>query len=451
MLNFLRHRVVHLNLLFILLVSFLFISLPLKAATYYVDRSHASASDLNNGAEVTPWKTIQKAANTLVAGDTVYVKAGVYQELYSGLPDQGITALKPQNSGTAGNYITYMAYPGDSVVIDQQFQGMIFLIENKNYIKISGFELRNGMGGIVTKGAASHIIIENNNIHNMDAVHGANNGGIYFTPCSYCQVRNNSIHDIFVNGTNTQFIDGANSSAIHSYNMEYITIENNEFYNVYNGVFHKSSSGREGALIKANLFHDLTKAIFYDVQGSGDEPHINQRVTGNIIYNAKYGIALAAHSYDTAGRVNDTFKVWNNSIIVSDAAIGVNNAKNVEIYNNIILGESTNTYGVATQDGALFNYFDNNLYFGVKKWATDMYIAGVEIYYSDFSTWQAGSSFDANSFDMNPNFVNAATRDYHIPTGASVIGRGGVYIGAYPVGNEVVGITTRSKPATNLY
>jgi len=423
--------------------------MPVEAATYYVAKSNPAASDSNVGTEAAPWKTIQKAANTLIAGDTVYVKAGIYQELYTGFPTSYTPAIKPQNSGQLGQYITYMAYPGDSVIIDQQYQGGIFYIE-KSFIRISGFEMRNGWGGIVTSGAASNIIIENNNIHHMDAGHGANNGGIYFTPCSYCQVRNNSIHDIFVNGTNTQFIDGANSSGVHSYNMEYITIENNEFYNLYNGVFHKSSSGNKGALIKANLFHDLHKAIFYDVQGSGDDPHINQEVTGNIIYNVKSGISLAAHSYDTNGRVNDGFKVWNNVIIASDGGIGVNNATNVEIYNNIIVGP-TKYAGFATQDGVLFNYFDNNLYSNITQWATDLYIAGLEKYYNNFTAWQAGSGFDANSLNENPNFVNAATHDYHIKTGSAVVGRNGVYIGAYPTGNEVVGITTRPKAATGLH
>ena len=51
-----------------------------QAATYYVDRSHPQASDFNPGTEAAPWKTIQHAANTLVAGDIAYVKAGVYAE-----------------------------------------------------------------------------------------------------------------------------------------------------------------------------------------------------------------------------------------------------------------------------------------------------------------------------------------------------------------------------------
>jgi len=53
--------------------------LPVKAAPniYYVAKN---GSDSNPGSESQPWLTIQKAADTMVAGDTVYVKAGTYTE-----------------------------------------------------------------------------------------------------------------------------------------------------------------------------------------------------------------------------------------------------------------------------------------------------------------------------------------------------------------------------------
>ena len=61
------------------------------ASTYYVA---PDGHDLNPGTEALPWRTIQKAADTLVAGDTVYIKAGVYEE-----------QVIPQNSGSPGSYI----------------------------------------------------------------------------------------------------------------------------------------------------------------------------------------------------------------------------------------------------------------------------------------------------------------------------------------------------------
>lgn len=78
-----------------------------KAAgnTYYVAKTGNDTT--RDGSEGNPWLTIQKAANTLQAGDKVYIKTGTYREL-----------VKPENSGTAENPITYEVYPGDSVVIN---------------------------------------------------------------------------------------------------------------------------------------------------------------------------------------------------------------------------------------------------------------------------------------------------------------------------------------------
>jgi len=59
---------------------------------YYVAKNGSNSWD---GSLEHPWLTIQKAADTMVAGDTVYIKEGVYTERaiteQSGLPDKFIT------------------------------------------------------------------------------------------------------------------------------------------------------------------------------------------------------------------------------------------------------------------------------------------------------------------------------------------------------------------------
>jgi hypothetical protein len=74
------------------------------AAEYYGAKT---GNDSNPGTEARPWKTIKKAADTMTAGDSVLIKAGVYNE-----------RVRPRYSGTAGEYITYTSYPNDTVVID---------------------------------------------------------------------------------------------------------------------------------------------------------------------------------------------------------------------------------------------------------------------------------------------------------------------------------------------
>lgn len=72
--------------------------------TYYVD---LAGSDSHDGLSLsTPFKTINKAAQTAVAGDTVLIRGGTYRE-----------TVVPLNSGTAGNVITYQPYNGESVTV----------------------------------------------------------------------------------------------------------------------------------------------------------------------------------------------------------------------------------------------------------------------------------------------------------------------------------------------
>jgi len=52
----------------------------ISAASYYVS---TTGNDANNGSQATPWRTIQKAASTVSAGDTVNVASGTYSESVS--------------------------------------------------------------------------------------------------------------------------------------------------------------------------------------------------------------------------------------------------------------------------------------------------------------------------------------------------------------------------------
>ena len=90
-----RNNTAHV-LSFVLLILVLVIPNLVQATEYYVDQSHPSASDQNTGSINTPWKTITKANNTLMAGDTVYIKAGTYDSY-----------VAPVNSGTSSKHISY--------------------------------------------------------------------------------------------------------------------------------------------------------------------------------------------------------------------------------------------------------------------------------------------------------------------------------------------------------
>jgi hypothetical protein len=69
----------YLALFLIFTTTLLSCSGPVKQAFYYIDAQ--KGSDSNPGTQDSPWKSIQKAADRLPAGATVFVQAGTYPEL----------------------------------------------------------------------------------------------------------------------------------------------------------------------------------------------------------------------------------------------------------------------------------------------------------------------------------------------------------------------------------
>lgn len=76
------------------------------AESYYVA---ADGSDSNDGRSLSnPFLTIQKAADTVTAGDTVYIRQGRYKE----------AVYMADTSGSSGNQIVFTNYQNEAVVID---------------------------------------------------------------------------------------------------------------------------------------------------------------------------------------------------------------------------------------------------------------------------------------------------------------------------------------------
>ena len=118
-----------------LLYSLLFTTLPCIATVYYVDQNHPSASDTNPGTENAPWVTITQAAETMVAGDRVLIKGGVYHE----------QVLTTGSGNTTAGSIVFAACPGDTPVIDGTgvTTGNNGIIVNHSHITLTGLEVCN--------------------------------------------------------------------------------------------------------------------------------------------------------------------------------------------------------------------------------------------------------------------------------------------------------------------
>ncbi|HHY54286.1 MAG TPA: DUF1565 domain-containing protein, partial [Chloroflexi bacterium] len=129
-------------LLFVLIAFFVLAQPGLAAgAVYYVA---PTGNDANPGTEAQPWRTIQKAANSVNPGDTVFIRGGAYNEV-----------VLLTRSGTADNYITFQNYPGETPIIDgagkssSDYWNGLFAIRGVSatnrtqYIKVIGLRVQN--------------------------------------------------------------------------------------------------------------------------------------------------------------------------------------------------------------------------------------------------------------------------------------------------------------------
>jgi deoxycytidine triphosphate deaminase len=126
-------------------------SVSAHATTWYVDS--AIGADTNDGLSLgTPFDTLQKAANVVQPGDTVYILPGLG---YGG----GIGQTDPLIMVTSGNatagYITFTGFPGRSrpIISSTRSFNTIYL-NNKSYITIQGLEVV-GPGGSITWASAA--------------------------------------------------------------------------------------------------------------------------------------------------------------------------------------------------------------------------------------------------------------------------------------------------------
>jgi parallel beta-helix repeat protein len=119
--------------------------------TYYVSTSGDDGADGSSG---TPWLTLTHAAGQLAAGDTLYIRGGVYQE-----------KVRFGNSGTAAQPIQIMSYPGETAIVDgnnytlpaTQTNSSLVVIGG-DYIELSDIEVRDSLWAGLEVGGVGDVI-----------------------------------------------------------------------------------------------------------------------------------------------------------------------------------------------------------------------------------------------------------------------------------------------------
>jgi len=332
---------------------------------YYVAKDGSNSWD---GSLEHPWLTIQKAADTMVAGDTVYIKEGVYTE-----------RVVAQQSGSSEKFITYKAYPGHKPVIDAGGSGTAFSIIGKSYIKIDGLEIRNaGNWGILVEDSTNieirNVKVSYSNLENIQ-IRG-DSSQVLLENCEVSHSQNYSGIDIYQYNDRPHHVTVRNCTAHH----------NEQFAGI-------ASEQADNLIIDSNICYNNQLGI--DI-GSGDKNIIKN----NTVYDCETGIALSSNE-DSEVYDNIIYNIENEAIYSYCFSVhGEAHARN-KWYRNIVYNSGFGIYeskwdregneGVSSD-----HEFYNNLFYDIGTHGTYR----VPFYFQS----STGIKFHNNTIYMNANY-----------------------------------------------
>ena len=384
---------------------------PLKGNIFYVHGSDPNSDDTNPGTFDLPFKSIQRAANAACAGDTVFIRQGVYKEGF----------FTNHNGDLAQGHIVFSSYKGEKVILegeDVNTTNTGIIIQN-DYIKLTGIEIADWNTGIWL-GGAGFTEISGCEVHDVSFGIGAGNGAHDFI------LNNVEIHHFDLYGFDASPSGGAdcyngtlvNCTAHTSRDPEQnvdgfalghgtqhnFTFTNCTTYNVFDGF---DISSRDVI---------IDRCIAYNCSNGGFKLwQDNIKLINSISYNCEItNVELDWDGQPGASTlINCTFygaKVF--SIWVENAA------DTLKMYNCIIAGGDN--IGLAFEQTGNLNYFgDYNIFHSNNS------ARAVSVGYNDeFSTdqvkngeWAAYSNQDFHSKtidSLNTLFMNLTENDLHL-------------------------------------
>ena len=263
------------------------IAIANEPQTYYVA---PNGDDSNPGTIDQPWRTIQHAADTMVASDSVLIRNGVYNE----------QIISSSDGNAANGYIVFSAYPGENPVIDGigvTTGNNGFVIDN-SYIKILGLEIRNWEDSGITSWNAGYLEISDCKIHDVGGGIGLFDG----------------THDFSVNRV--------------------------EMYNVLIGGF--DASPAEGADCYNGVINDCLVHTAQDPEQNCDGFALGHGEEHNFVFNRceVYGVFdgfdLSAHdvqlnSCSSHDNTNTGYKIWDNNVTLTNCLGYHNEGNNLQL------------------------------------------------------------------------------------------------------------------------
>ena len=410
--------------------------------TFYVS---PAGSDSAAGTSAAPWKTLQKAAGSAAAGDTVVVAAGTYVGF----------AFQPGTTqqGTAAKPITFVANTGDyrtsGVVINAipSVSGVLspVWLYGSGYIVVKGFNVTSNTskGNFQVAGGSPGCQIIS--CHSYGTPYwgvkaGEGSDGLLIQDC-LCE-NSAGQHGIYVAGCNGYTIRGnvcrnnkADSDGIHT-NVEdggnlintNGLIENNVCYG--NALAGMDLTGMSNSVVRNNLCYGNGRhAIVLQNSNNNATPACHDNVIENNTFDATAG--SSAYAIEIAGLSSQpSGSTW------------TSNCDNTTIFNNILLGPSGAGNGAIGLLGTQPSSFrsDYNV-------VANVFTKGSSS--ETLAQWLTATGQDAHSVVSSATalFTNPSAGDYTLKAGSPAIDAGTASFNGVSAPPADITGTSRSKGA----
>lgn len=378
-------------------------AMPADATIFYVA---ATGNDSANGSSESPWRTWQKAANTMVAGDTTIVRDGAYEE------DQVVFST----SGTLNNPITLEAEHQWLAKLESTSGSEPAIYIQASYITIKdvriGVSVKNVRpAGYVSKNGSGFCWPQ------RQPTPASPSSG--YVGCRFTGVLIEATPDRDTGIKSAQDFSIIENSFIHNEvelfkNQESIVRNNTIDTGGPNGTYLVNKGGVRNAKIYNNVVH-MNKGGAVGIYAGG--------CTGDAFF------------FDTAAKIESyNLAIFNNVILAESSgntALTFRSDSNSTFFNNVIIGDMNPlnmTRSCATSAPANMNPTVLNTIF--KGTGTTAITGGLTVFsgtktinYNNFFGYRSGVPLQANAVTGDPLFVDQ-TSDWHLQAGSPAIRAG---------------------------
>ncbi len=366
---------------------YLLVSTPVFAATYFVS---LSGSDEGIGSSGDPWRTLQHAADIVIAGDNVLIRSGTY------------AGFRATSGGANGQPITFKAEEGASVLVNTVSldgkKGSIIEIEGYDWWILYGLEVTGAPGnaGIDIR-LTSHVTVEYCHCHHNQK------WGIF-----------TAFSDYFTARFNQCTYSTQEHGIYHSNSGDYAVIQHNVcHHNAGCGIQINADPSMGGDGISSNCI--VTHNILHE-NGTDGGAAINlasvrdSLFANNLIYNNHAGGIAAWDDGQGNQWGSKNNKYYNNTVHMPTDGRWAINLKNgsseSKVYNNILIHENSARGGIEIDTSSLTGFFSNYNILGQ---------ISVDETSISLSMWQSTYSQDAQSFSQTaPQTFVAPGSNYHL-------------------------------------